>query len=79
MLAVVERRFTAAFELGRLWRYIRGNLANYLLAFVVYLMARFAVPFGLILFCIGVVFTAFWAMITATAAFAQAYRLSPVK
>ena len=78
-LAVVERRFTAAFEIGRLWRYIRGNFSQYLLAFVVYLVARFAAPFGLILFCIGVVFTAFWAMVVATYAFATAYRLSPVK
>ena len=78
-LAVVERRFTAAFEFGRLWRYIRGNFANYLLAFVVYLIARFAASFGLILFCIGVVFTAFWAMVVATYAFATAYRMSPVK
>jgi hypothetical protein len=78
-LAVIERRFTAAFDFRRLWRYIRGNFANYLLAFVVYLVARFAAPFGLILFCIGVVFTAFWAMVVATYAFATAYRLSPVK
>ena len=77
--AVVERRFTAAFEFGRMWRYIRGNFANYLLAFVVYLVARFAVSFGLILFCIGIVFTAFFAMIVGTYAFATAYRLSPVK
>jgi len=78
-LAVVERRFTAAFEFKRLWHYIKGNFANYLLAFVVYLVARFAAPFGLILFCVGVVFTAFWAMVVATYAFATAYRLSPVK
>lgn len=79
LLAVVERRFTAAFEFGRLWNFIRGNFANYLLAFVVYLVARFAAPFGLILFCIGIVFTAFWAMVVASYAFGQAYRLSPVK
>ena len=79
LLAVVERRFTAAFEFGRLWAFIKGNFANYLLAYVVYLVARFAVPFGLILFCIGVVFTAFWAFVVATYAFGQAYRLSPVK
>lgn len=79
LLAAIERRFTAAFEFGRLWRMIRSNFANYLLAFVVYLVARFAAPFGLILFCVGVVFTAFWAMVVATYAFAQAYRLSPVK
>jgi len=43
------------------------------------MVARFAVPFGMILFCIGIVFTAFWAMVVATYGFAQAYRLSPTK
>ena len=78
-LAIVERRFTAAFEFGRLWRYIRGNITNYLLAFVVDLVARFAVPFGVILLCIGIFAVAFWAMVVATYAFATAYRMSPVK
>lgn len=79
LLAIVDRRFAAAFEFGRLWAFIRGNFANYLLAYVVYLVARFAVPFGLILFCIGIIFTAVWAMVVASYAFGQAYRLSPVK
>lgn len=77
--AVVEDRIGAAFEIGRIWRYIKNNFVNYLLAFLVYLVARFAVPFGAILFCIGIVFTAFWSMVVAAYAFANAYRLSPVK
>lgn len=76
LLTVVDQRFGAAFEFGRIWRFISGNFGNYLLAYVIYLVARFAAPLGLILFCVGVVFTAFWAWITATCAFAQAYRLS---
>lgn len=77
LLASVDRRFGAAFEFGRIWRSISGNIGNYLLAFVVYLVARFAAGMGLMLLCIGVFFTAFWAMVVATYAFAQAYRMSP--
>jgi hypothetical protein len=79
LFAVVEDRVGAAFEFGRIYNYIRNNFVNYLLAFLVFLVARFAVPLGAIAFCIGIVFTAFWALVTGTYAFAQAYRLSPTK
>jgi Protein of unknown function (DUF4013) len=75
LFSVVERSFGAAFEFGRILRFIRDNAANYILAFVVYMIARFAVPLGLIIFCIGVFFTGFWALLVATFAFAQAYRM----
>jgi hypothetical protein len=78
-MAVVERRFGAAFEFSRIWAYIRANLANFLLAFVVYYVARFAAGFGLILLCIGVFFTAFWGMVVATYAYAEVYRLSTTR
>jgi hypothetical protein len=76
LFASIEQRFGAAFEFGRIFAFIRNNLANYLIAFVIYLIARFAAGFGLILFCIGVVLTAFWSMIVSTYAFAYAYRLA---
>lgn len=79
LFAVVDRRFGAAFEFGRIWAFIRGNLANYLIAFVIYLIVRFAAGFGLLLFCVGVFFTAFWAFLVATYAFAEAYRLSSTR
>lgn len=72
--AVTENRFGAAFELGRLWDFIRSNIVNYLLAFLVYFIARFLGGFGMILLCIGVIFTGFWAFLIATHGFAQAYR-----
>jgi hypothetical protein len=71
----VEGTFGAAFDFARILRFIRDNAANYALAFVVYLIARFAVSLGLLAFCIGIFFTAFWAMLVATFAFAQAYRM----
>jgi hypothetical protein len=76
LMAIVDRRFGAAFEFGRIWSFIKANIGNYLLAMVVYLVSRFAAGFGVILLCIGVVFTEFWAMTVAGYAFAEVYRLS---
>jgi hypothetical protein len=74
---VVTRRFGAAFEFAAIAAFIRGNVGNYLLAYVVWLIARFIAPFGFVLLCVGIVFTMFWSFLVAGYAFAQAYRLSP--
>jgi len=79
LFTAVERRFSAGFEFARIWNFIRANVGNYLLAFVVYLVARFAGGFGVALCCIGVIFTAFWAFLVSTYAYAQAYRLATVR
>jgi hypothetical protein len=79
LFAMIEDRIGAAFEFARIFNFIRNNFVNYLLAFLVTYLVRFIVPFGAILFCIGIVFTAFWSMVVTTYAFAQAYRLSPTK
>jgi hypothetical protein len=77
--AMIERRFSAAFEFRRIWSFISGNIGNYLLALIVTLVARFAANFGIILFCIGIVFTMFWSHIVSVYAVAQAWRLSTEK
>lgn len=80
MMSVVSRSYAAAFDFRRIGAFIRANLANYLLAFVVWLIARFAAGIvGLALLCVGLLFTQFWAMVVGAYAFAQTYRLSPVK
>jgi hypothetical protein len=79
LFAVVERRFGAAFEFGQIAAFIKANVGNYLLAFVVWLVVRMIVPFGFILLCVGVVFTSFWSLVVAGYAFAQAWRLAPVR
>jgi hypothetical protein len=79
LFATVEQRFGAAFEFRRIWPFIKQNIGNYLLAIVVYLVARFIGGFGIILLCIGVIFTAFWSFLITAHAFAQAYRLAPRK
>ena len=76
LFAAVEQRFGAAFELGRIWPFIKQNIGNYVLAIVVYLIARFIGGFGIVLLCIGVVFTGFWSFLITTHAFAQVYRLA---
>ena len=76
LFAAVEQRFGAAFDFSRLWPFIRANLGNYLLAIVVYLIARFLGGLGIALLCIGVIFTGFWSFLITTHAFAQVYRLS---
>ena len=76
LFAAVEQRFGAAFELSRIWPFIKQNIGNYVLAIVVYLIARFIGGFGIMLLCIGVVFTAFWSFLITTHAFAQVYRLA---
>jgi len=74
LMAVVEKRFGAAFEFDRIWPFIKDNIGDYLLALVVYFVARFIGGFGIILLCIGVIFTAFWAMCITTYGYAQVYR-----
>ncbi|HUP44434.1 MAG TPA: DUF4013 domain-containing protein [Thermoanaerobaculia bacterium] len=74
LMAVTEKRFGAAFEFDRIWPFIKKNIGDYLLAIVIYFVARFAGGIGILLLCIGVLFTAFWAMCVTTHAFAQVYR-----
>jgi hypothetical protein len=76
LFAIAEGSFGAAFDFARIWKFIRENMANYLLAFVVYLLARFIAGAGFILCCIGVVFTVFWQMVISSYAFAEAWRLA---
>ncbi|HEY0156794.1 MAG TPA: DUF4013 domain-containing protein [Thermoanaerobaculia bacterium] len=79
LFTVVEQRFGAAFEFGRIWRFIRANVGNYLLALVVMIIARFIAGAGTGLLCIGVIFTGFWSLLISAHAFAQVYRLSSIK
>lgn len=72
----VEQRFGAAFEFKRIWSFIKQNIGNYLLAVVVYLIARMLASIGLVLLCIGIIFTGFWSFLITAHGFAQVYRLA---
>ncbi len=75
LFAMVEERFGAAFEFGRIWRFIKVNVGNYLLAIVILIIARFIGEAGLGVLCIGVIFTGFWSLLISAHGFAQVYRL----
>jgi hypothetical protein len=77
LFAIVEQRFGAAFELPRIWSFVKANIGNYLLAIVILIIARFIGGAGIGVLCIGVIFTGFWSSLIIAHAFAQVYRLSP--
>jgi uncharacterized protein DUF4013 len=74
--AAVKRDFRAAFDFRTIALFLRNNALNYILAYLDWVVARFAAPLGFILCCVGVVLTGFWSMVVGAHAFAQAYRLS---
>ena len=74
--AAVKRDFRAAFDFRTIAAFLRNNALNYILAYLDWLVARFAAPLGLILCCVGVFLTSFWAMVVGAHAFAQVYKLS---
>jgi hypothetical protein len=65
----------SGFQFGAIFSFIKNNIGNYLLAIVVYLVAAFAAEFGIILCCIGLIFSGFWAMLVTSHALAQVLRL----
>jgi Protein of unknown function (DUF4013) len=73
--AVVTRELGAAFEFRAIWEFIKANVATYCLGIAVYIVARFLGGMGIVLLCIGVIFTGFWALLVMTHGFAQVYRL----
>lgn len=79
LMVIVSGEFSAGFDFSRIARFIRANAGNYILAFVVWMIARFAAGAGVILLCVGVFFTAFWAFTVAGYAFGQTYRLSSAR
>jgi hypothetical protein len=76
LMVIVTGEFSAGFDFSRIARFIRANAGNYILAFVVWMIARFAAGFGVVLLCVGLFFTMFWAFTVAGYAFGQVYRLS---
>lgn len=77
--AVALGSFGEAFNFRAIWAFIRANAINYLLAYVVWIVARMVVGFGLLLCCVGIFATAFWSMCAGAYAFAQTWRLATVK
>jgi hypothetical protein len=69
----VYRSVEAGLKVGSVFAFVKANFVNFLLAFVVYLAASFIAQFGVIIFCFGVFFTAFWGMVVASHAYGQVW------
>lgn len=76
---IMSGRFGAAFEFGEIWTFIKANFTNYVLAFLVHLVANMASQLGVLLLCVGIIFTAFWSMVVSAYAFAQTWKLAKVR
>lgn len=79
LMFVATGTISEAFNVRRIVRFVVNNPANYILAWLIYLVSNFLSQFGILLLCIGVIFTAFWGVVVATYAFADAYRLARVR
>jgi hypothetical protein len=77
--AAATGRIEDGFDLPKLFGFIGANFGNYVLAFVIHLIGGFLAQFGVILLCIGVIFTVFWSTLVSTHAFTQVYQLSEKK
>lgn len=55
-------------------RFVRANVGNYLIAFLLALVANFVASFGVIACVIGIFFTSFWAMLVIAHLFGQVAR-----
>jgi hypothetical protein len=64
----------AFFRCGNMFKFIKANLGNYIVALVLAAVAEFVSGFGVILCIIGVAFTQFWATLVGFHLLGQVYR-----
>jgi hypothetical protein len=72
----VTGEFMSAFQFGELFSFISGNIANYIVAIILYMVASFIAGFGIIACGVGVLFTTFWAYLVAAHLLGQVQRES---
>jgi hypothetical protein len=72
----ISNEFGAFFRFGEIFKYITANLGNYVIALLLICVAQFIAGFGLILCCVGVLFTGFWATVVSSHLLGQVYRAS---
>lgn len=75
LFAAVSGRFEEGFNFPAIFGFIKNNFLNFLLAILIHLVGNFVSQFGIILLCVGILFTSFWSALVSTYAFADAYRL----
>ncbi len=74
--AMSENQFSLFWDIRGNLDFIKNNLANYVIALLIAIVASFVAEFGLILCIVGVLFTSFWSSMVAAHVFGQFYRQS---
>ncbi len=70
--------FMSAFQFGELFSFISSNIANYIVAIILWLVASFIASFGVIACFVGLLFTYFWAYLVMAHLLGQVQRESLV-
>ena len=68
--------FMSAFQFGEIFSFITANLANYIVALILVLVANFIASFGIIACFVGVLFTNFWSYLVTAHLLGQVQRES---
>jgi hypothetical protein len=68
--------FMSAFQFGEIFGFIRDNIANYIVAIILWIVANFVAGFGVIACFVGVLFTTFWAYLVMAHLLGQVQRES---
>lgn len=68
--------FMSAFQFGEIFSFITANLANYIVALILVLVANFIAGFGIIACFVGVLFTNFWSYLVMAHLLGQVQRES---
>jgi len=72
----VTGEFMSAFQFGELFSFISANVANYIVAIILYTVAEFIAGFGTIACVVGVLFTTFWSFLVMAHVLGQVQRES---
>jgi hypothetical protein len=70
----IRGEFGAFFRFGDIYKFVKANLGNYIVALLLAYVAQFIASFGVILCCFGVVFTELWAILVGSHLLGQVYR-----
>ncbi len=70
----VRGDFGAFFRFGDIYKFVKVNLGNYIVALLLACVAQFISSFGVILCIIGAIFTEFWATLVGSHLLGQVYR-----
>lgn len=70
----ITNNFASFWDFAGSWRFIQNNIGNYVIAFLLMLVASFLAGFGVIACVIGVFFTNFWAYLVTAHLFGQVAR-----